>query len=96
MKPPKNNTTQPASENKQTAVGGRSAPACSAVEVKNWTASDAKDSLMMMDQSGRRFHVTGIGWDGTVGVVAYDAIKPEDRDGWRLFVIQQNDKSDSL
>lgn len=67
---------------------------CSAVEVKNWTATDAQNALMMIDRYGRRFQVKAIGWDGTVHVVASDTIKPEGRDGWRLFVIRQNAKGE--
>jgi hypothetical protein len=46
----------------------------------------------MVDKNGRQFQVTAIGWDGTVHVAASDTIKPEKRDGWRLFVIQHNEK----
>jgi hypothetical protein len=63
---------------------------CSAVEVKDWTATDAQNALMMIDKNGRRFQVNAIGWDGTVHVSASDTIKPDQRDGWRLFVIQHN------
>ena len=54
-------------------------------EVKDWTAEDAMRGGVIVSEDGRMWTITGVDFDGAVGVTAEVRIEPGDRHHWKFF-----------
>ena len=72
------------------AYGGSPGMTCSAICVKDWTATDATQAVMMVDDVGTAWQVARVEWDGTVHVVSQKTIRLDERHHWRAYLFPQN------
>jgi len=71
---------------KQSAEANDSRPAsCPAVEIKDWTAEDARPGAVIASEDGRLWNIQCVEFDGSVHVTTCAVIAPEDRQHWTLF-----------